>query len=308
MKDSDLNGTLQTPPTQEMIYELRVQQAMTRHVITVAPEETMEDVSRVLEENRHTGMPVIKWQKMVGIVSVRDLMRCFREGRSLQPVSQWMSKDVATLYADEPLIHAVQKFERRGFGRFPVIDRKTKALVGILTKVDIIRCLLRNLEIDYHDLESRQYIPTKWFSELDCDRTTLSFRYHIDGANFEKAGEVSSKLKHNLQALGLPPDAIRRIAIASFEAEVNLVIYTKGGELAARVEPGKVTVSVVDDGPGIPDVERAMQPGYSTAPDWVRELGFGAGMGLPNIKNCTNEMKLESKVGEGTNLQFTVFT
>jgi len=308
MKDGDVKGTIQATPTQEMIYEVRVHQAMTKQVITVAPEDTMEDVGRVLEENRHTGMPVVKWQKMVGIVSVRDLMRCYREGRSLQPVEQWMSRDVATLYADEPLVHAVQKFERRGFGRFPVIDRKTRTLVGILTKVDIIRCLLQHLEIDYHDLEKRQYVPRKWFLELDSDRTTLSLWFHVDGANFEKAGEVSSKLKRNLQTLGLPPDAIRRIAIACFEAEVNLVIYTNGGELAAHVEPGRVTVNVVDHGPGIPDVERAMQPGYSTAPDWVRELGFGAGMGLPNIKNCSNEMKLESKVGEGTNLQFSVLT
>jgi len=286
-----------------------VHQAMTKQVITVEPENTMEDVSRALEKNQHTGMPVMKGKEMVGIVSIRDLLHSFREGKSSRPVTQWMSMNVTTLYADEPLIHAVQKFERTGFGRFPVIDRKNKELVGILTKVDIIRCMLQRLEINYHDLESRKYIPRKkWFSELDCDRPTLSLRYHIDGANFEKAGEVSSKLKRNLQTLGLTPDAVRRIAIACFEAELNLVIYTEGGELAAGIEPGKVTVTVVDNGPGIPDVELAMQPGYSTAPDWVRELGFGAGMGLQNIKNCTNEMKLESKVGEGTNLQFTVFT
>ncbi len=308
MKDSDVNGTLQTTRTQEMIYELRVQQAMTKQVITVEPENTMADVSRVLEENRHSGMPVMKGKEMVGIVSVEDLVRSFQQGNSSQPVKQWMSKNVTTLYADEPLVHAVQKFERHGYGRFPVIDRKTKALVGILTKVDIIRCMLQHLEINYHDLERRQYIPREWFSELDCDRATLSLRYHIDGANFEKAGEVSSKLKRSLQTLGLSPDVVRRIAIASFEAELNLVIFTEGGELAASVEPGRVTVTAVDNGPGIPDVELAMQPGYSTAPDWVRELGFGAGMGLHNIKKCSDELKLESKVGEGTNLQFTVFT
>ena len=207
MKDSDLNGTLRIAPTQELIYELRVQQAMTKQVITVEPENTMEDVSRVLEKNEHTGMPVMKGKEMVGIVSVRELMRSLLEGKSSQPVKQWMSKNVTTLCADEPLAHAVQKFERCGFGRFPVIDRKTKALVGILTKEDIIRCMLQRLEINFHDLESRQYIPRKWFSELDSDRTTLSLRYHIDGANFEKAGEVSSKLKRNLQTLGLPPDA-----------------------------------------------------------------------------------------------------
>ena len=168
--------------------------------------------------------------------------------------------------------------------------------------------MLQRLEIDYHEQEIRRYRPSDWFAELVSDRTTLGLRYRIEGANFDKAGEASSQLKRNLRTLGVAPDAVRRITIASYEAEMNLVIFTGGGELIASIEPGKVTITVVDNGPGIPDIERAMQPGYSTAPDWVRELGFGAGMGLPNIKNCSNELKLNSKVGEGTNLQFTVFT
>jgi len=132
--------------------------------------------------------------------------------------------------------------------------------------------------------------------------------YCIKGGNFDHAGEASSQLKRNLHALGISPDFARRICIASYEAEMNLVVFTEGGELVACVEPRKVTINAVDIGPGIPDIELAMQPGYSTAPDWVRELGFGAGMGLPNIKKCSDEMKLESKVGVGTNLQFTVHT
>jgi anti-sigma regulatory factor (Ser/Thr protein kinase) len=136
----------------------------------------------------------------------------------------------------------------------------------------------------------------------------VGLRYRIQGTNFQKAGEASSKLKHNLRKLGISPDAARRITIASYEAEMNIVIFTEGGELIASVEPGKVTVTACDYGPGIPDIELAMQPGYSTAPDWVRELGFGAGMGLPNIKNCSNELKVDSKVGEGTSIQFTVYT
>ena len=308
MKDQHVNGTLEAARTLELIYELRVHQAMTKQVITVEPESTMEDVRRIFKEHKLSGTPVTKGGALVGIVSIEDLIHSLRKGNGLQPVKQWMSESVTTVYADEPLVNAVQKFDRHGYGRFPVIDRKSKALVGILTKVDIIRCMLRRLEVDFQDQESRRYKPSDWFSQLDSDRTTLSLRYRVDGANFEKAGEASSNLRRNLQTLGLPPDTIRRITIACYEAEMNLVIFTEGGELAACVEPGSVTVSVADNGPGIPDVELAMQPGYSTAPDWVRELGFGAGMGLPNIKSCANELKLVSKVGEGTNLQFTVFT
>lgn len=294
--------------TQELILELKVQQAMTKQVITVEPENTMEDVRRILKERRISGIPVTKGGQLVGIVSVEGLIRALLNGAQHDPVERWMNADFMTLYADEPLVHAVQKFERHGFGRFPVVDRKTKALVGIMTKGDIIRCMLRRLESDFLEKETTQYRPSDWLSELASDQTTLGLRYCIEGANFEKAGEASSRLKQNLRRLGIPPDAARRITIASYEAEMNIVIFTPGGELTASIERGKVTVSAVDRGPGIPDVQLAMQPGYSTAPDWVRELGFGAGMGLPNIKNCSHELKLDSKVGEGTTLRFTVLT
>lgn len=308
MKDNGVNRTLPAARTQELIYELKVQQAMTRQVITVEPDNTMEDVRRILKEHKLSGTPVTKSGELVGIVSIEDLIHSLREGNNGEPVKKWMSTSITTLYADEPLVRAVQKFERHGYGRFPVIDRETKELVGVLTKGDILRSMLRRLEVDYHEQESRRYKPSDWLADLESTRTTVGLRYLIQGRNFQRAGEASSKLKQNLRKLGIHPDAARRITIASYEAEMNLVIFTEGGELIASIEPGKVTITVVDHGPGIPDIERAMQPGYSTAPDWVRELGFGAGMGLPNIKNCSNELKLISKVGEGTNLQFTVFT
>ena len=308
MTSSDVGPTLQATRTQELIYEVRVEEAMSTQVITVEPESSMAEVLGILKEKKLTGTPVTKEGDLVGIVSVADVIRSLLAGNGKQLVKDWMKTDILTLFADEPLVHAVRKFERYRHGRFPVIDRKTGSMVGILSQGDILRSLVRHLEMDFRQLEVRRYRPCDWFAVLVSDRTTLTMHYCIKGGNFDHAGEASSQLKRNLHALGISPDVVRRITIASFEAELNLVIFTEGGELAARVEPGRVTVTAVDNGPGIPDVELAMQPGYSTAPDWVRELGFGAGMGLKNIKNCTNEMKLESKVGEGTNLQFTVFT
>lgn len=308
MKRNGANRTLHASRTQELIYELKVRDAMTTNVTTVGPENTMGDFRDLLKANRLSGTPVMKEGDLVGIVSMEDLIRSLLEGNSGQPVQQWMTAPPTTLCADEPLVHAVQKFERHGFGRFPVIDRKTKALVGILAKGDIIRCMLQRLEIDLEEQEIKHYKPCDCFSELESDQTTLALRYRIQGGSFDEAGKASSQLKQNLRRMGVSPEAVRRITIASYEAEMNLVIFTPGGELTATVESGKVTVTVTDHGPGIPDIEQAMQPGYSTAPDWVRELGFGAGMGLPNIKNCSNELKVESKVGEGTRLKFTVFT
>lgn len=307
MNNGAVSEVLSAAKSQELVYELKVQQAMVPNVITVTPEDTLHDVRTILREHRISGTPVMNGEDLVGIVSINDLIRSLLEGKEKEPVKGWMSVNPVTLYADEPLIHAVHKFERYGYGRFPVIDRETKNLVGILTKRDLLRCLVRRLEIDFHEQEIRRYRPSDWLSELDSDGTSIALRYFVQGSNFQRAGEASSRVKQNLRKLGIPPDAARRITIASYEAEMNIVIFTPGGELLASIEPGKVTVTAVDHGPGIPDVELAMKPGYSTAPDWVRELGFGAGMGLPNIKNCSDEMKLASKLGEGTNLNFTVF-
>jgi anti-sigma regulatory factor (Ser/Thr protein kinase) len=113
-------------------------------------------------------------------------------------------------------------------------------------------------------------------------------------------------LKTSLLRLGVHPQTARRAAIAAYEAEMNLVVFTEGGHIRARVEPRAIQLVVEDGGPGIPDIEQAMQPGFSTAPNWVRELGFGAGMGLVNIKKCSDQMQLNSTVGQGTRLEVVI--
>jgi anti-sigma regulatory factor (Ser/Thr protein kinase) len=110
-------------------------------------------------------------------------------------------------------------------------------------------------------------------------------------------------LKRTLSRLEIHPHVVRRAAIIAYEAEMNIVIYTDGGELIAKVEPGQITIEAKDSGPGIPDLQLALTPGYSTAAEWVRELGFGAGVGLCNIKQCADETNLDSAVGKGTRLE-----
>ena len=136
---------------------------------------------------------------------------------------------------------------------------------------------------------------------------TLSLHYTVPGDDFTRAGEASSDVKHKLKQLGYDPDAVRRVAIAMYEGEINMVIHAGGGEADVCIEPQRVDMRLVDHGPGIEDVEKAMQEGYSTAPDKVRALGFGAGMGLPNIKKYTDELSIETELGKGTTLKMTVF-
>ena len=135
----------------------------------------------------------------------------------------------------------------------------------------------------------------------------VRFHFVVDGEDFTSAGQASVQVKKNLRKLGIPPEVIRKISIAMYEGEINMVIHADGGEADVLVYEDRIVMILTDRGPGIADVEKAMQEGYSTAPDNVRSLGFGAGMGLPNMKRYTDDMKIESVVGEGTTITMTVF-
>ena len=135
----------------------------------------------------------------------------------------------------------------------------------------------------------------------------LSLHYDVSGTDFTCAGEASSKIKRNLKELGFPTSVIRNVAIAVYEGEINQVIHGGGGVIDVEITPECISIVLADQGPGIPDVALAMQEGYSTAPDNVRQLGFGAGMGLPNIKKYTDEMIIETEVGKGTTIKLKVF-
>ena len=134
----------------------------------------------------------------------------------------------------------------------------------------------------------------------------VRFHFVVDGEDFTSAGQASVQVKKNLRRLGIPPEIIRKISIAMYEGEINMVIHADGGDADVLVYEDRIVMILTDRGPGIADVEKAMQEGYSTAPDNVRSLGFGAGMGLPNMKRYTDDMKIESVVGEGTTITMTV--
>ena len=134
----------------------------------------------------------------------------------------------------------------------------------------------------------------------------LSFRFTVDGDNFTSAGQASVQVKKNLRQLGLDPETIRRVSIAMYEGEINMVIHAGGGVAEVKVAEDHIEIILEDHGPGIKDIEQAMQAGFSTAPDAIRSLGFGAGMGLPNMKRYTDYMDIQSTVGEGTRVVMRV--
>ena len=128
----------------------------------------------------------------------------------------------------------------------------------------------------------------------------LVFHFEVDGDNFTSAGQASVQVKRNLRQIGIPADVIRRVSIAMYEGEINMVIHAGGGQADVLVHEDKIEIVLKDEGPGIANVDLAMREGFSTAPDNIRSLGFGAGMGLPNMKRYTDDMKIETELGKGT--------
>ena len=308
MWGSEMTPNVEAPKIQELGYELKVREAMDGKMITIQPDISMSGLRGTLRSNRISGIPVTDEGKLLGVICVEDLVNWLMAGARDCLVKEKMSKDVVTLFDDEPLIHAINRFEQYGFFHFPVLDRSSGDLVGIITREGIIRGLLKKLEIDYREEEIRRYRASHVFEDMLADRTSLIFKYYVVGQDFNRAGESASALKKTLKRLQTHPEIVRRVAIAVYEAEMNVVIYARGGEITTEVDPNQIRVKVEDSGPGIPDIEKAMRPGYSTAPDWVRELGFGAGMGLNNIKKCVDEMNITSTVGKGTHLEMYVAT
>ena len=134
----------------------------------------------------------------------------------------------------------------------------------------------------------------------------MHFHYIVPGDDFTRAGEASSAVKKALKKLGVAPDVIRKVAIAMYEGEINMVIHADGGEITVEITPEYVNMVLADTGPGIADINLAMKEGYSTAPDNVRSLGFGAGMGLPNMKKYTDDIHIDTELGVGTTVYMTV--
>ncbi len=139
------------------------------------------------------------------------------------------------------------------------------------------------------------------------DSSAVRLSYVVDGNNFASAGEASTDVKRTLNQLGFPPQVIKRVSIAMYEGEINMVIHAGGGNAEVEISGDKVVMRLIDHGPGIENVELAMTEGYSTAPDDVRSLGFGAGMGLPNMKRYSDELGIETKLGFGTTITMTVY-
>jgi CBS domain-containing protein/anti-sigma regulatory factor (Ser/Thr protein kinase) len=287
---------------EELSYDLKISETMTRDVIHTSPGAHMAAILDLLRVKRISGLPVVRNEKLVGIISIEDIVQAMMKNDLTALVQDYMSTRIISVKAYDPVVKALEMFTEYRVGRLPVVDEDGK-LVGIITKGDITRGILSALQKDYKVEEVRRYRASHLFEDITSDRTSLILRYNIKARDFVNGGQASSHIKRALLRLGASPQLARQCGIAVYEAEMNLIIHSdNGGVLRVQIEPHRILMQTNDTGPGIPDVKLAMQAGWSTATQEIRDMGFGAGMGLVNIRRCVDKMELESAPGKGTHL------
>ena len=284
----------------ELIYQLKIKDVMSTAVITGRKEQTMRHIQVIMQENRITGVPITEGQKLVGLVSINDIVTALDKGFIDCPVEERMTRDVIVLQDDMPLSFAISYLNKYRYGRFPVVN-KDHDLVGILSATDVIRSLLVEMNREVLRLEKMQKDTNSASSPF------AEMEFNVPHYDFELAGRASTEIKKALKQRNFDPKIIRRIAIASYELEINLVVHSQGGSIHYSIQPDKVTIIAADTGPGIADVNLALQEGWSTANEYIRSLGFGAGMGLANTKRVSDEFSINSAVGVGTTVRSVVF-
>ncbi|AEV28617.1 putative transcriptional regulator, contains C-terminal CBS domains [Sphaerochaeta pleomorpha str. Grapes] len=283
----------------ELIYRLKVKDVMTKNLETATKETPLRKIQHIMREKQVTGLPIVQGKRLIGIVSMDDIIQALDKGYIEEKAQDHMTRNLIVLEDDMPISFAISYFDRFSYHRFPVLN-KHKELVGMITSRDITSTLLVEINREIEELEKRTST-----SSLSDEMNGEIHTYSILKNDFENAGYASTEIKKRLKKAGILPHIIRRAAIASYELEMNLVVHSDGGELIAEYTPQSVQITARDSGPGIPDLNNAMTPGWSTATEWIRSLGFGAGMGLPNVKSVSDAFSIESDMN-GTTVISTI--
>ena len=287
------------------MYQIKVREVMTAKVVTFPPTATFREIQLCLKEHRFSGTPIVDENGiLLGIVSIDDIISAFDKGHIDDPVAVGMTRDLVTIPQNYSAIAASNLFNKYRFGRLPVVEAPgSRKLVGILTFGDILSHLLLIINSIAERLEEQERTMARSGSDRS-EPDTLHFELAPD--KFDLAGVASTMVKKRLKERGVPGDVVRRIAVICYEAEMNVILHSLGGYMDVDIRDDRVRIVVGDEGPGIPDLKRALEPGYTTANEKIRALGFGAGMGLPNIQRCADEFSMTSSMNTGTVIEATV--
>ena len=284
------------------MYQIKVHEVMTTPAICFPSAATFREIQRSMKERRFTGAPIVDGGELAGIVSIHDIITAFDRGRVDEPVAHYMTRDVVTVPQSYSVIAASNLFHKYRYGRLPAVSApQSRRVVGIVTYGDILSHLLMEVNAIAERFE-KQEAKSALTAAAACNK----LRFELAPDNFDRAGSASTTVKKHLQAFGLSPAILRRVAVICYEAEMNVIIHSLGGYMEVELMPDRVRILVVDEGPGIPDIAQALEPGYTTANEKIRALGFGAGMGLCNIKTSADEFAIRSSMETGTEIEAAV--
>ena len=286
----------------ELIQRLKVRDVMTRDVVCLERCIPLWEAQRLMKEKHISGIPVVEDGRLFGLISTDDIIRAIEGGYIAQPCGHYMTTKLVVLEDDMPLSFAIQYFDRFHFGRFPVLNRE-RALVGIVCQRDINRALLSELSEEFNRMEK----STTRTLQQELDTSTHMLRdFPVAKYDFENAGKAANAIKSAMIERRFSAKVVRRVAVAAYELEINLCVHSNGGVLSWQINNGRSEIVAKDEGPGIEDVAWACRDGTSTANEWIRSLGFGAGLGLVNVKRVSDEFEIISKVGVGTTVRSVV--
>ena len=307
-QDDDILATTPLDPTafggdgsviiMELLQRFKVRDVMKRTVIAVSRDTPMREAQRIMRENRISGLPVSEEGRLFGIVSVNDIINALDNGWIDETCERHMANNLVVLEAGMPLAYALRYFNNYTYGRFPVLDSSRK-LVGIISQRDVMRALLYELSVEIRKLE-RKAARGSNAPEHASSENYFRKEFAVVRNDLGSAGRAANEIKQILKARRIDRAVARRVAVAAYELEINICIHSHGGILTFILADDTITIKAKDRGPGIPDIEWACRDGTSTANDWIRSMGFGAGMGLSNSKRVADEFDIQSEVGKFT--------
>ncbi len=265
-------------------------------VETISPSQTVRQASEQMRRRGLAGLLVVEDGRPVGIFSMLDLLIAAEGGQLDAPVSVHMTPDPVVLSCQETVLDALHQFGKWHYHKFPVVDEAGK-LLGVITLGDILYRMVSVLEAGE---------PEEPVEAEDNPQWPVEIEYALLGGDFARGGEASSRIKRALKQLGVDSRALRRVAIVCYELEMNVIIHAYRGVLRINATPREVEIICEDVGPGIADLDKALEEGFSTASEKVRAMGFGAGMGLPNVRKSSDSFEIGSTVGFGTRVSAVI--
>jgi CBS domain-containing protein/anti-sigma regulatory factor (Ser/Thr protein kinase) len=295
----------------DIFQDLKVSDIMTDNVITLLPDRKISRAKEIMKIHQISGIPIVDSdKKVIGIISIQDIIHALEYNKVDEPLSSMMTTNVITIQPDENITQVVEQFNNFKVHRFPVVDDQG-SIMGIVTRENVLHGIIEKFNNIYVHDQKRSSMLNSEISPLTgehLDGDKAEYHYKIDDTDISTAGSGAALLQQFLKKREVDTDVTRKVGIVTYEAETNVVIHSKGeGDIFCFIKEDRIIVRVVDRGIGIEDLDKAMMEGFTTADEFVRGHGFGAGMGIPNMKRFSDKLVILSEKNVGTQVEVVFF-